>query len=524
MNRPVDQQDSGRERPTLVVFHLSGLRRGISEVLRAQEVRIGTAAGSEVQLPDEEPQVAPHHATLHRRGDTYDLEVVEPHGVWVNGRRVQERILAPGDVLEIGPAGPLLRFRAYPSGSKAYKSVGEAFSDCVIAARESDRPPLGKAALLVGGVTRELFTQTSLRFRVLVALLIALLGSLLIAEYRRSRSLQSQLEDQEMRVSGLAEMLRRAEETALKPEDLSQIEAELDDRLDALEYRSQAARRIIGGVSASVVFLQGSYGYVESKSGRPLRFRVGSDGAPLISPLGEPRIGLDGDGPPVEAMFTGTGFVATPAGLLLTNRHVAVPWDFDEASAGLREQGLEPRMSRFLGFLPGIPEPFEVELVLASTEADVAVLRCAIDSQDVPAIPLSERPPEPGEEIFVLGYPTGVRALLARADQAFLRSLRDLDSLDFWGIARQLGQRGYISPLATRGIVGQVTAAAVVYDAETAGGGSGGPVVNADGEVIAVNAAVLPEFGGSNLGVPSGFARLLIAEAETRPEGETNSE
>ena len=43
---------------------------------------------------------------------------------------------------------------------------------------------------------------------------------------------------------------------------------------------------------------------------------------------------------------------------------------------------------------------------------------------------------------------------------------------------------------------------AVVYDAETTTGGSGGPVLDSAGQVIAVNAAILPEFGGSNIGVP----------------------
>jgi S1-C subfamily serine protease len=524
MTPPVDQQHPADARPALVIFHLSGLRRGLSELLTADHARIGTAAGSEVQLPDEEPQVAPLHATLNRAGDSYEIEPVEPNGVWVNGRRVEgRRALESGDVMEIGQAGPLLRYRAYPAGSKAYKSIGEAFSDGVVCARESGRPPLGKAALLVGGVTRDLLTQTSVRFRLVVALLLALLGSLLVAELRRGQSLETQLADQELRVTGLAEMLRRSEETALRPADLAEIETELDDRLEALEYRSQAARRIIGSASASVVFLQGAYGYVETSTDRPLRYQLGADGSPMISPLGEPRIGFDGEGPPVEAIFTGTGFLATADGLILTNRHVAVPWDFDTASESLRSQGLEPRMSRFLGYLPGAPEPFEIELVLASDLADVAVLRCSLAPDEIPALPLSDTPPEPGDEIFVLGYPTGVRALLARADNEFLRTLQGIDRLDFWGVAKELARRGYIAPLATRGIVGQVTDAAVVYDAETAGGGSGGPVVNADGEVVAVNAAILPEFGGSNLGVPAGYARQLIATAQSSPRGAPQS-
>ena len=63
------------------------------------------------------------------------------------------------------------------------------------------------------------------------------------------------------------------------------------------------------------------------------------------------------------------------------------------------------------------------------------------------------------------------------------------------------------------GIVGQVTSNYVVYDAETTHGGSGGPVIGRDGQVVAINAAILNDFGGSNLGVPVEWALLLLHEA-----------
>jgi S1-C subfamily serine protease len=55
-----------------------------------------------------------------------------------------------------------------------------------------------------------------------------------------------------------------------------------------------------------------------------------------------------------------------------------------------------------------------------------------------------------------------------------------------------------------------------VYDAETTHGGSGGPVLDINGSVVAVNAAILPEYGGSNLGVPVARLRALLADAGYR--------
>ena len=48
-------------------------------------------------------------------------------------------------------------------------------------------------------------------------------------------------------------------------------------------------------------------------------------------------------------------------------------------------------------------------------------------------------------------------------------------------------------------------------------GGSGGPVLNIEGKVVAVNAAILPEFGGSNLGVPVSKVRELLADLGLDP-------
>ena len=111
-----------------------------------------------------------------------------------------------------------------------------------------------------------------------------------------------------------------------------------------------------------------------------------------------------------------------------------------------------------------------------------------------------------------MGYPTGIQALLARADPAAVQAILDAEPLDFWQMGRRLSAQGLVAPLATVGVVGQATATSVVYDAETTHGGSGGPVLNLEGRVLAVNQAILPQFGGSNLGVPATEALRLLRE------------
>jgi len=130
-------------------------------------------------------------------------------------------------------------------------------------------------------------------------------------------------------------------------------------------------------------------------------------------------------------------------------------------------------------------------------------------------LPLSLELSGPGDEILVLGYPAGINALLARSGSLFVDSLLQ-SRPDFWKVVEHLSASDLIHPLASRGIVGQVTPSSVVYDAETTRGGSGGPVLSLKGEVVAVTYGVLEGFGGSNLGVPVEEVRRLIEESGIR--------
>jgi len=502
--------------PIPVIVHLSGLRRGTTQRLRGDILRIGDSPELEIRVSPE-PCVAKRHATLHRRQNTYELLVEPGEEVWVNGEQKQEALLASGDLLEIGRDGPILRFRLYPPGSEAAKTFSEAFSDCVDCARYRTDSRINQAALILAGAPKEMATQTSATFR---AVLVLLLGALVLTTgYLAFHSfrLEHRLSEEVLKVEGISQLLESEDNRGLAPEDLESVRVAIStalERVQALEDRSEAPSRVVAAASASVVLLQGAYGFVDPVSGEPLRFAgIGEDGLPLRSPEGAPLVALGGHGPIVESFFTGTAFVVTGDGLLITNRHVVLPWEYDEAAKMVMAQGLMPVMRRLQGYLPGIPEAFEVGLVVASDVADLAVLECGAITGTVDTLPLSDRPPDSGDEVIVLGYPTGIRALLARADEAFMLELSRNQDLDFWAVAALLARKGHIAPLASRGIVAQVVPTAIVYDAETTRGGSGGPVLDLNGHVVAVTTAVVPEFGGSNLGVPAGRARELILRA-----------
>jgi serine protease Do len=512
--------------PVTVIVHLSGRYRGKIQRLTEERLRIGTGSDAEIRFSEDDltpglseiPASGPY-AVLERRGDTYELSAALEADIWVNGRRTEQRVLRSGDVLEIGEGGPVLRFRLYPPGSRAYKSVSEVFSDCAECARHG-RNAADRAGLLLAGPARELLTRTSPRVRVVTVVLTVLLMGAVGWLWTRSQRLERQLRAGAQEVRGLAELLERGHWASLSEEDADALRDTLSDsvaRIAALEDRADARRKVITTSSRAVVFLQGSWG-LEGTGGRTLRHaETGPDGDSLLGP-GAPMVTLDGDGPPVEIFYTGTAFLVSADGDLLTNRHVAMPWYQDAPLELFEEHGLSPVLRHFIGYFPGVEEPLDVKLVRVSDHLDVALLRCGPLGVEIRPMQLADTAPSPGDEVIVMGYPAGIPALLARADPEIVQPIMEAESLDFWQVARRLSADGLIQPLATVGVVGQVTPTSVVYDAETTYGGSGGPVLSLDGRVLAINAAIMPQFGGSNLGVPAAEALRLLREPDHRKE------
>jgi S1-C subfamily serine protease len=505
--------------------HLTGLCRGTVTWLNGPALDISLKTNRFLRVSDarlDEPR-DDLVARLHRAEDTYEIEALEGRPVWVNGVRVTARKLEHRDMIEFGEIGPLSRFYLYREDRPVRKMVADMLSDCLVYLRVSRQPVANRVFKAFYGLLRRLMHETTLLFRVGVILAIVVLAALAYQQNRLNVLLQQRIESGATQLEGFAGALTRAREEALTPNDLKALRQELGHRLSSnaerladLERRSQASARVIAESLSSVVFLQGAYGFRERSSGRMLRHVVDDDGRPLISPIGQPLLSLEGDGLVAERQFTGTGFAVGDGGALVTNRHVALPWESDANVEALADQGLEPVMIKYIAYVPGKEAADTVELVRASENADLAVLRRKEVAERMPGLKLADAPPAPGDEVIVMGYPTGLRSMLAQSGEDFIEELQKTEDTGFWSVAARLAAKGHIVPLASRGIVGQVTRATIVYDAETTHGGSGGPVLDIDGSVVAVNAAILPEFGGSNLGVPVAKVRALLEDAGLR--------
>ena len=297
--------------------------------------------------------------------------------------------------------------------------------------------------------------------------------------------------------------------------DVAGLRKQLDEttgRLKRVVSESDAAEGVIRSYAPSVCLLHVSVAFNDRSTGRRLRYGgINPDGGPLKDSDGNPVYTLEGRTAEVRADFFGTGFLVGE-GKILTNHHVAQPWwRNDELSAAL-QQGLEPAIAEMTAYFPDAPSGVTAGISQISEEADLALLHSDLSALKLPVLKIDSRKEAAvsGQPVISLGYATGISAILARAGEADVDDIVKVSGGDATKIAGELQRRKLIRPLVTQGHIGDVLADKIVYDAQTTSGGSGGPLINRDGEVIGVTFAVVKGFGGSNFGVPIRYAQPLL--------------
>ncbi len=508
-----------------VLEHISGPGLGTRTILSRNniDVIVGEDRSLRTIGTDRPPPKKPRQdaiARLKLADGTFNLQALGEAKIWINGRQVQSAELVNDDVVEFGEKGPLSRFQLIDSSAHSRRYFSDICEDCWDYLQTSRKPPVQRTVYAVFDGLRRLVTETTILFRIGVVTMLALLAYVSFQQYRLNEMQQEQLVSGDVQLEAFARQLTRSQEEAITPAELEKIREDLSqglavqlDRLETLEQRTQSTERVIFDTAGSVVFLQGAYGFREKSTKKPLRFVLGPMERPIAGPNGQPLLSVDGEGKIAERQFTGTGFAVGDGTVLATNRHVAVPWGKDAGPSAPNGKELEPFMIRFVAYAPGRPEGEEVELIRASENRDLALVRMIATTEPLTAIDVSRQALAQGGQVIVMGYPTGLRSMVARSGKEFLAELQETKTTNFWEIAGLLADRDLIQPLSSSGIVAQTSTNFIVYDAATTQGGSGGPVLNLDGEIVAVNAAILPGYDGSNLGIPAEHLLQLMDKA-----------
>ena len=331
----------------------------------------------------------------------------------------------------------------------------------------------------------------------------------------RERGPSSASDPQRLQLQKKSEDLKSQIATS-KPENASALQNQLaavEGRLQKLETEGKVAQTIIQSYEPSVCLIHVVLAFRDHTTGLRLRYAaVSSSGEPTTDEHNNPLVSLTGIGPEVHLNIFGTGFLASASGQILTNHHVAEPWWQNDDLKEMLDQGLEPVVPEMTAYFPGVPRGIAINTEKISSAADVAVVKGNISELGIKQIALAEgrRSAISGGAIVLLGYPTALDAILARAGAETLQSIATASKGDPKQVMEELARRNLIRPITTQGHIGDILPDKIVYDAQTTSGGSGGPLFNNEGKVIGINFAMVREFGGSNFAVPVGYGKSLL--------------
>jgi DNA-binding response OmpR family regulator len=295
--------------------------------------------------------------------------------------------------------------------------------------------------------------------------------------------------------------------------DLQNQLAAVQTRLQKLETEGKVAQTIIQSYEPSVCLIHVVLAFRDHATGLRLHYAgLTSSGDPTTDEHNNPLLSLIGNGPEVHLDVFGTGFLVSASGQILTNHHVAEPWWQNDDLKEMLDQGLEPVIAEMTAYFPGVPRGIAISTEKISSVADVAVVKGNVSELRIKQIALADgrHSSVSGGPVVLLGYPTALAAILARAGADTLQSIATTTKGDPKQVMEELARRNLIRPVITQGHIGEVLPDKIVYDAQTSSGGSGGPLFNNEGKVIGINFAMVREFGGSNFAIPVGYGKSLL--------------
>ncbi len=507
---------------TGLVIHISSGEDRHTEILTDDSIRIGCIEGCSLRLRSSAlPKEAANSVLLEmaRSNGAYRVTGFDPDlAVTLNGDELSAGTeIHDGDEMRIADSELVLHFypvRSLPavvpsSGRETHVApfIEAAAIESAATARRDD------AKVFLREFTRELVREIRPSTKLItLAIAVALVGGVLylgFAMYKEIQRSRRLIDDQRAQ---LGQMRDQVLKTNNQISDLGRSTKELQDSLSlAVKLRSEYGR--------GVCLIAGSFYFVETGTGRPLRFaeaQLSESGSAVQSGNAPESLTPEGSGTVAEYEFVGTGFYVGQ-GFVITNRHIAQPWMADDRAqsitGGLKAQ---PRLKKLIAYFPDFTQAIPLKFKLAAQRDDLAV--CELDIPEIPetlpVLPLESDPDAVavGKTVVMMGYPSGPDRLLALLDDAESRGIQQRYGTPMAQLA-YLAETKRIQPLTTQGSITDLDVRRIVYDARTAEGGSGAPLFGPSGRVIGVNFAVFTENQASNFAVPIRFAVNLLERA-----------
>src|SRR5256884_3347580 len=259
-----------------LVIHVSSLNDRSTEVVMSERVRIGVADDCDVKIRLQQAGTQPVNGVaieVERQNGTYRIVAFDPVlEVKLNGRAIKpNKPISDGDEIWIGPSGPSIHFFPIEAttalipgrrdgGAHVAPFIEQAAMEASATARRDD------AKIFLREFTRELVREINpstkiIAFAILIA---AVLGGLYIgfAQFNEARRSRRIIAEQQ------AQLVAQQGELQKANAQLGEVVKSNQKMLNTLSL-GELLRADYGG---GVCLIAGSYGFVESGTGRPLRY------------------------------------------------------------------------------------------------------------------------------------------------------------------------------------------------------------------------------------------------------------
>jgi pSer/pThr/pTyr-binding forkhead associated (FHA) protein/S1-C subfamily serine protease len=490
---------------------------------RGVRIRLGRGRECEVRLADASDVVSRVHAelTVGPSGALVVRDVGSKNGTFVNEERVREPVpIRLGDRIVLGRGGPILIVEGLGTSPQmpaarrpavpGRRTLAALINHAVAQARDQRRRGKRGSTAFLKAVAAEVGKDSGRKVRWLAAVAMVLLLLLGGAVYGVYWLLSSQVEQTEQ-ARRTAEDSTRAESERLRQElaaaraaaaPAAQVES-LRAQLDSAQARTAELRAALGRAQAALA--------AQLAAGEARRVAAQNDiqrmrdelaaaerRAPsqatidsltrAVSAAERQTQSLDAKMRAIRATdfatiaqqtqgavglitasfgrdyYNGTGFVITADGYMLTNWHVVA-------------DSQHPRADTLWVIMADQSQARYADVIATSQERDIAIIKVrGYQGPFLAALDWGGTKARQGEPAALIGYPAG--SGFARLRSAVVRTSM------------------------TAGIISRATDDVIQFDGMTIGGSSGSPLFNADGEVIAIHRAGLPQAPGFALSVP----------------------
>jgi serine protease Do len=511
---------------TGIVIRLAGVEQPETRVFHQKTITIGTSPSCDLSFRDDEFHLPSSSVLLTLRSEEGPYRVVEMHDEAQLIRDGESIVIGEairdGDTFSFGTTGVRLRFFSLSPSFELAESLQlgtavlsrrrtDAKTQTLPANQHAHAPRTDVAIVFVKQLLRELVAEIPRKYLfVALGLLVLALGSLIYVNALNFLATRINTERTSKLNEDVSAMKQQLEQMRT---DIRDAQSKVTDAQNALALPSN----LVGQYGAGVCLVYGLYTYYDPRSGRETRYKDGGESGNLLGPNGAVNISVDGNGPPTDIEFLGTGFQVA-SGVIMTNRHVIQPWDDDPVTGVLRNYGLRPRLRELYAYFPKVKQPFLLRTLEVSTTDDLALCSFQLGETDpklLPVLPMDEGKDNNaisavnGQPMVLIGYPAGLEGLMAKMDDKERRGMSLNRRSSLKSVLNELGLRELISPLTTQGHISDLRPRLIVHDAATTDGGSGGPIFGANGKVIGINQAVLDN-SPAKFGIPIRYGLELL--------------